>query len=243
MRRRDVAAIAGLLLFLGLAAATAPRWARLIGPAAVEPEPGPEPASAHPRPGPPVEAAKRINVKLYFPHTETPALAPEDREVAYSGDLSRQIRTVVEALIAGSTAGHQPALPAETRVLAVFVTARGTAYVDLSGEARAGVAGSTAERLAVYALVNSIAANLPAIRSVQLLVDDRALETLAGHLDLSRPLWPDMTLVAVEPPPLEPLPPADGEPPAEAGPPAPAPPAPSPSPSPSGGVTDQERTP
>jgi hypothetical protein len=85
----------------------------------------------------------------------------------------------------------------------VFVSARGTAYVDLSKEAAAGGAtGSLGERLSVYALVDSITANFPAIRRVQILVDDKPAETLAGHVDLSRPLPADMTLVAVEAPPL-----------------------------------------
>jgi hypothetical protein len=38
--------------------------------------------------------------------------------------------------------------------------------------------------------------NFPAIRRVQILVDDHPAETLAGHVDLSRPLTPDMTLLA-----------------------------------------------
>jgi hypothetical protein len=125
--------------------------------------------------------------------------------------------TVVTELVAGSAAGRLALLPPETRVLAVFVTARGDAFVDLSPEALApvgvGDGGSLAEQLRVYALVNSITANFPAIRRVQILVEDKPVVTLAGHLDLSRPLPPNLTLIAApEPIPL----PAEGlaEPPA-----------------------------
>jgi len=202
MRRRDALLVAALLVALLVSALTAPRLAGLL------PRDAPEPERAPPRRAPqPVAAAKdagrKISVKLYFEKQQEPALQAEEREVAYAADLSEQIRTVVEELIKGSAAGHQPALPPETKVHGVFVSARGTAYVDLSKEAAsAGAAGSLGERLSVYALVDSITANFPAIRRVQILLDDKPAETLAGHVDLSRPLPADMTLVAVEAPPL-----------------------------------------
>ena len=81
-------------------------------------------------------------------------------------------------------------------MLDVFVSARGVAYVDLSKEAAGGTAGSHEELLSVYSIVNSLTVNFPAVKRVQILVDDRPVATLAGHVDLSRPLPPDMTLLA-----------------------------------------------
>ena len=86
-------------------------------------------------------------------------------------------------------------------MLEVFVTARGVAYVDLSGEAAAQPGGSRSELLTVYSIVNSLVANFPAIRSVQILLEDRMVTSLGGHVDLSRPLPADMTLVALPPEP------------------------------------------
>jgi len=40
----------------------------------------------------------------------------------------------------------------------------------------------------VYALVNALTSNLPAISGVQLLIDGKEIDSLAGHLDLRRPL-------------------------------------------------------
>ena len=56
--------------------------------------------------------------------------------------------------------------------------------------------GPAVWKLAVYAVVNSITTNFPAVARVQILVEDRPAVTLAGHVDLSRPLPPDMTLLA-----------------------------------------------
>ena len=37
-------------------------------------------------------------------------------------------------------------------------------------------------------LVDALTVNLPAISAVQVLIDGREVETLAGHVDLRRPL-------------------------------------------------------
>jgi hypothetical protein len=73
-------------------------------------------------------------------------------------------------------------------VRALFL-ADGRAYVDLGGPIASGQSGgSLNEALAVYAIVNAVTVNLPDIRAVQILVDGRQVDTLAGHLDLRYPL-------------------------------------------------------
>ena len=139
--------------------------------------------------------ARRISVRLYFEAPDREGLLPEEREVAFSADLARQLRTVVEELAKGSTTGLVATLPAGTRVLEVFVQARGVAYVDLSSEAASGLpGGSQAELLTVYSVVNTLVTNFPAVSRVQILVNDQPVTSLGGHVDLSRPLPPDMTL-------------------------------------------------
>jgi hypothetical protein len=119
----------------------------------------------------------------------------EEREVPFSSDLAGQLKAVVAELARGSRSGLTASLPPETRVLEVFVNERGVAYVDLSREAAQGTAGSHDELLSVYSIVNSLTVNFPAIKRVQILVEDRPADTLAGHVDLSRPLPADMTLL------------------------------------------------
>jgi spore germination protein GerM len=103
---------------------------------------------------------------------------------------------VVEELIHGSES-NLPPLPPGARVLEVFLAARGVAYVDLSKEVLDNQpGGSEAEMLSVYSIVNSITTNFPAVRRVQILVDDHPATTFLGHVDLSRPLVADMSLLA-----------------------------------------------
>jgi hypothetical protein len=79
---------------------------------------------------------------------------------------------------------------------AFYLTDRGDAFVDLSSEVvSAHPGGSATELLTVYALVNAVTANLPAVQRVQILVDGKEVDTIAGHVDVRRPLTREMTLV------------------------------------------------
>jgi hypothetical protein len=76
------------------------------------------------------------------------------------------------------------------------VTDRGDAFVDLSANvSTAHPGGTTAELLTVYAIVNAVTANLPAVQRVQILVDGKSVDTIAGHIDVRRPLQRDDTLI------------------------------------------------
>jgi spore germination protein GerM len=212
-RQANAATAVGLLAFMALLAFTAPRWAALLrstSPASVE---GDEAADAGPStPAPPdAEAARRIRVRLYFEAPDQVGLLPEEREVLFSSDLARQVRTVLEELARGSTTGLLPTLPPGTRVIEVFVNRSGVAYVDLSGEASSGLpGGSQAELLTVYSVVNTVVTNFPATNRVQILVNDQVVPSLGGHIDLARPLPPDMTLLAL-PSPSPPASPSPSE--------------------------------
>jgi spore germination protein GerM len=185
--------LAGLLAAVSL---TAPRWSRLFRqPIPVSSDDGgAEPPATQASPS--AEAHRTINVKLFFDALDTRGLVLEERAVPFSNDLATQVRTLVEELVKGSQIGLLPTLPPQTKVLEVFVSARGVAYVDLSKEAREASAGSDAELRSVYSVVNSVTMSLPSVSRVQILIDNQPVPTLAGHVDLSRPLPPDMTLLA-----------------------------------------------
>jgi hypothetical protein len=202
-----------LLLVIGL---LAPRWTRLLTRAVPEEEAADE--TPKPREEEPAVVGRTISVKLFFQAPDQPGLAMEERTVPFSSDLAAQLQAVVAELVLGSKSGLVPTLPPETKVLDVFVSPRGIAYVDVSKEAAVGTGGSHEELLSVYSIVNSLVVNFPAVKRVQILVDDRPVPTLAGHVDLSRPLPPDMTLLAAAA--VAPASPGAGE----VSPPVPAPP-------------------
>jgi spore germination protein GerM len=200
MRRVDLLIGLGLVALLVGVSYTAPRWSRwLRQPVNAPPEEGVA-ADATPEPkatDAPVDVKRTINVKLFFEDPASSGLVVEERSIAYHANLSQQLRIVAEELVRGSMEGRAAPLAGNGRVQDVFVTARGVAYIDLSKEVlEKQLSGTDAELMAVYSLVNSVALNFPAVKRVQILIDGRMAETLAGHVDLSRPLTPDMTLMA-----------------------------------------------
>jgi hypothetical protein len=73
------------------------------------------------------------------------------------------------------------------------------AYVDFSKEIQdKSLSGSEAEMAAVYSIVNSLTYNFKSIKKVLILVDGEEAETLAGHINLSKPFAPDYSLIAQE---------------------------------------------
>ena len=192
----DVLIAAGLLGLLGLTTVTAPRWSRFLRQPLPAGEEDLHVAEATPAPAA-SEAQRTIQVKLFFEARDGGGLSIEERAVPFSSDLARQVELLVEALLAGPQGDLTAPLPTDARVLGAFVTRAGVAYVNVSKEAQAVLSGSHAEMLSVFALVNSVTANLPAVKRVQVLVDGRPAETLAGHVDLGRPLAPDMSLLSV----------------------------------------------
>jgi hypothetical protein len=193
--------VVGLIGLQAAVSLSAPKWARLLGgglPVAAERE-SEEEGQATPTPTPrsAADAERQINVQLFFAAADRAGLVAEQRAVAYHADLSRQLKAVLAELLRGSKAGLAAPLDPETRVLEVFVSSDGCAYVDLSREAaRPRGVGSQLELVSVYAVVNTLAVNFPAVSRVQVLVDDRPVDSLAGHADLTRPLLPDLTLLA-----------------------------------------------
>lgn len=132
---------------------------------------------------------------LFFPGNDA-MLHREGREVPElpEGNPMR-VRLVVEELVSGSREGHAPALPWAAAVQAVFLDRGGNAYIDLSTPPADAVSGTDGELAVIYGTVNSVVANCPGVRRVQVLLGGRQVATL-GHLDLSRPLPPNLELVA-----------------------------------------------
>ena len=69
--------------------------------------------------------------------------------------------------------------------------------VDLTKEVSANHPGGLIQEVSsIYAIVNSLTENLPSIRRVQILVEGAEAETLAGHIDLSKPLRQDLSMTS-----------------------------------------------
>jgi hypothetical protein len=190
-----------VLLVIGLAAALAlvVGWFtadRLLGPPDGS---GTAPAAgAAPAPAPAADpAARKIRASLFYVSEDGTHLVTVPTEVPLVEDTAGQARAIVEAQLAPAPPPYSSALPSGTSVRAVFVTDQDEAYVDLSLEATVGhTGGSLDEIFSVYTIVNAVTVSLPAIERVQILVDGQEVDSLAGHVDLRRPLPRNLTWVA-----------------------------------------------
>ena len=166
------------VLFVGL-----PRWTR--------PAPPPEDLIVNRKPElAPVEAATpRIKARLFYLTADGMRLQPSEQDVEFGATTTAQARRLIEAQLQPPQPPLVSAVPAGTTLKELFLTDRGEAYVDLSAElSKNHLGGSLDEILTVYTLVSALTENLPSITRVQILIDGREVDTLAGHVDLRRPL-------------------------------------------------------
>jgi hypothetical protein len=145
------------------------------------------------------EPARKITATLFYISEDGLRLVSIKREVPFGANTVEQARQILQEALKPAPAPYVNAVPAGTTLRAVFVTGRGEAYVDLSREvAEKHPGGSLDELFTVYAIVNALTVNLPAITSVQILVDGKEVDTLAGHVDLRRPLGQNLKWAGTE---------------------------------------------
>jgi spore germination protein GerM len=144
----------------------------------------------------PAPTGRKIKARLFYVAEDGQHLTSVERDVAYGDGAVAQAREIVAAQLAPVTDPLVSAIPPGTNVRAVYLTERGDVYVDLSREATtAHPGGTTSEMLTVYSIVDALTVNLPAVRAVQILVDGKEQDTLAGHVDLRRPLEKNLEFV------------------------------------------------
>ncbi|MFN7984958.1 MAG: GerMN domain-containing protein [Vicinamibacterales bacterium] len=177
-----------LILVASLVTAVLIGWAIVKLPRRATRVPPPAPAAA-PAPLTPVIDGRKIKARLFFVSEDGSRLTSVEHEVPYAERTEMQARRILEAQFAPAAPPLVSAIPQGTTVRAVFLTPDGTAFVDVSGElASKHPGGSLNELLTVYTIVEALTTNLPAVTAVQLLVDGKELDTLAGHLDMKHPL-------------------------------------------------------
>jgi spore germination protein GerM len=179
-RRAAIAALvvfglaAAWLLFVGMPGWYAARRAQIQGAA---------PAAANAP-----TAVRKITATLFYVSEDGMSLVQAQREVPFGATPAEQARAIVEAQLA-PVAPQISAIPAGVTLREVFITERGDAFVDLSADVSSKhPGGSLNEIFTVYSIVNALTVNLPAVTRVQILVDGKEVDTLAGHVDLRHPL-------------------------------------------------------
>ena len=144
-------------------------------------------------------AARKITATLYYVSEDGMSLVGVQREVPYGDTVLEQARQIVDAQLTPAPPPLVSAIPQGAALRALYVTDRGEAFVDLSAEARTMHTGGALDELfTVYSIVNALTTNLPAVTRVQILVDGKEVDTLAGHVDLRHPLQKNLKWVKTD---------------------------------------------
>ena len=182
MNTRRIAAVA--VVVFGLAAA----WVLFVGMPRWYAARRAQLQTATPAAASTPSAVRKITATLFYVSDDGMSLVQAQREVAFAAAPAEQARSIIEAQLAAA-APQVSAIPAGVKLRDVFITERGDAFVDLSGDVTSKhPGGSLNEIFTVYSIVNALTVNLPAVTRVQILVDGKEVDTLAGHVDLRHPL-------------------------------------------------------
>jgi spore germination protein GerM len=133
---------------------------------------------------------------LLYPGPEEALLTGLPVQMPATGDAQRDMESLVERYLAGPVGEGQvqPFLD-HSALRSLYLLGGNQVVLDLTGPVRSG-GGSDTETARVYGLVNTLALNFPAVASVRILVDGQEVETLLGHMDLSRPIPPEPRMLA-----------------------------------------------
>lgn len=144
--------------------------------------------SESPRPKP--QGTKKI-VMLYFVDQRQKILQEEPREIEAGALATEDAKRTLAELVKGPESDLQPTVPRATQVRNLFIDLSGTAYADFDRELReARPRGEQDELYTVFSIVDSLAANFPQIKRVQILVEGAEIPTLGGKVDTKAPLAP-----------------------------------------------------
>ena len=129
---------------------------------------------------------------LYFADPRWSRLVPERRRLGGATDAVSAMHSLVQALAEGPRGDGAPVLPKGAKLKGAYLGEDGVAVLDFDPELTTfEPGGASGEVLTVFALVHTLAENVPGVRAVQILVGGEERDTLAGHVKISEPLGAD----------------------------------------------------
>jgi spore germination protein GerM len=138
----------------------------------------------------------RLTRHLYYLDEDHRFLKAEERTLVEGDSVVEQAKETVKALIDGPQGRLLPTIPRETRLLSLYLSADGIAYVNFDRTIREEHSGGClSEFFTVFSIVNSLSLNIPEISAVKILVEGQELKTIAGHIDTRFPFRPNMLMI------------------------------------------------
>ncbi|MGB6821591.1 MAG: GerMN domain-containing protein [Candidatus Acidiferrales bacterium] len=127
------------------------------------------------------------NAQVFWLSTTQPdRLAAVTVQLPLSADPVERAKQLIGALIANPPTPAQRTLPVGATLLSFYILPNGTAVADFSDALASEMpSGILSEWMAVNSIVQTLAANMPGITRLKILIHGQEAETLAGHVDIS----------------------------------------------------------
>ncbi|MGQ9645529.1 MAG: GerMN domain-containing protein [Thermodesulfobacteriota bacterium] len=132
---------------------------------------------------------ERKLVTLFFSDADGEYLIGEKREISKRGRVEEEAEEALHELIKGSKGRLTRTVPVQTKLLALKIDEQGIAKVSFNQAlSKEHPGGSSAEMMTIYSIVNSLTLNFPQIKRVQILINGKVVESIAGHISLRQPI-------------------------------------------------------
>jgi Sporulation and spore germination len=138
-------------------------------------------------PVPPPATGPTETVTLYVADDAAGILRPRSIQIPLPGGRQQRAEELLRALLrVYQQPGSTHALAPASDIRSIYLVDPGAAVIDLNAAfADQHRSGILSEQLTVNSLVKTLAANVPGIQRVNILVEGKTRETLAGHADLT----------------------------------------------------------
>jgi Sporulation and spore germination len=136
----------------------------------------------------PTASEPMSKAKLFWSSgAEDGSLMPVSVDLPLSKDPVLRAKQVLNTLLAGPVDADLRTLPPDAVLLAFYLLPDGTAIADFSEAlATATPSGIVSEQMAVDSITKTLEANVPQVHFLKILLHGQEVDTLAGHLDLTR---------------------------------------------------------
>lgn len=139
------------------------------------------------RPVAPPVAGATERVALFIAWDDAGALHPQSATIPLPANRQQRAEELLRALLRAYQDKNSPhPIPPGSDIRSVYLVDPGLAVIDLNAAfANGHRSGVLEEELTITSLIQTLAANVPGILKVKILVDGKDRDTLAGHADLS----------------------------------------------------------
>ena len=130
----------------------------------------------------------RVKAKLFWASgADDGTVSAVTVELPLSSDPVLRSKQVLNTLLAGPVDVELRTLPPDAALLSFYLLSDGTAIADFSEALATSIpSGIESEQMAAESITKTLAANVPQVRRLKILIHGQEVETLAGHLDLNQ---------------------------------------------------------